>query len=179
MAFTLYDQFNGSSLSASWTGSATVSGGEVDTRTNPILSASTFTYDGSDVVVCLGAAPLYGNTDIMAIGVEHPGTGQLRAIGFSFNSVFSLKQFDSSYNNAGTITTLAAGPWIRLRFSGANTIIATSSDGVSWTDRYTDTSDMASAWSGRKFRLANDYYTQVGTAAASAAFLGINNGMIY
>ena len=167
---TLYDTFTGSTLGALWTGSGTVSGGAVNTTGNtPILSASTYTYEGSFLIVKL----LNGDdTDYVdnnqVIGVEG---GAARGIGRSFFSdKWALRNFDASYANTGAVAGFGGtDPWLKIVFNAGGTDYYTSTDGTSWGSvKYADSDATGAAWANKKLRINLTKVDQIGVASASS-----------
>ena len=100
----------------------------------------------------------------------------------------------SNPGNFGLITGNGAlKPWVRFRHSTANDAIywETSSDGNTWDSPFATLSSASTSgyvWTSCRISILTGsaagngtlfYVDQVGTATSSAAFLGINNGMIY
>jgi hypothetical protein len=171
---TLVDDFSGTALGGQWSGSAAVAGGEVDTTTSPIVSVATYTVaNPSELVVAVGASGWAGDPDKVFVGVEN--TSGTR-VGLGTNGAqdrWRIMLYDATYTIVGSIRTAAnSHKWAKLRFLGVDTEFYTSPDGVTWTldSTHADSNWAADHFNGRKVRLAQADYTQIGVAAGGAAF---------
>ena len=144
--------------------------GSTDTTSSPYLSTATYTFTGSYLIVKLNDVTAYpGNND--AVIVNEGGTFRMIALSFGADK-WALRNCDGSYASTGTILTFGGtDSWLKIEFGVSDTLYYTSTDGASWTLRYTDTGVATGAdYDGKKLRLNQMLFDQVGTAASGSPF---------
>lgn len=168
---TLVDSFAGGSLSPSWGSGPTPSGGTCDTSGGgtPLLSAATYTYTGSTLIVKLADGSIYHGTPDAVICTEGGSvTGVARS---ATSDHWSVRIIGADYSNQGTFANFGASDaWLKIEFGASDTLFYTGTDGSSWTLRYTDSGgSIGGTWASKKLRLNLAVFDQVGASGGGGS----------
>jgi hypothetical protein len=169
---TLVSTFDGTTLDAQFTGSASQAGGEVNTVSSPIVSVATYTVGNpSALVVQIGAAGWVGDPNKVFVGAENASGTRVGLGTTGGQDRWRLMLFDAAYDLIGGIASGTTGNrWAMLEFLGADANFYTSPTGApgSWVlDHPAPASNWAADhFNGRKIRLAQAPYSQIGIPSA-------------